>query len=256
MTSAAPYIDPARPPSRFRPFKAMKHMRKLLADKDDTVQAFHIIEALNGNSALQDFKQFVASENGPNLLDKRTQLAKMLDDHDPLNQLPEGSVGRAYVTFMEGEDLSAAGLVAESETQRATAPEYDDDLLWYTNRKRDTHDLSHVLSGYGRDLIGENALLAYSHSQHGGRGSNFIVFMSGFKIKKLAPDGIQLDKVIAEARRNGKAARTIIQEDIADLLRESLEAARKRLGIEAPVMYQRALQVLAEHDIDPEVAFA
>ena len=52
MAHSTPFIDPARPRSRIKPFKAWRHMKKLLADKDDTKQAFQIIAALNGDSTL------------------------------------------------------------------------------------------------------------------------------------------------------------------------------------------------------------
>lgn len=42
MTAPDVYIDPNRPRAKFRPLKAMGHMNKLLADKEDTAQVFHI----------------------------------------------------------------------------------------------------------------------------------------------------------------------------------------------------------------------
>ncbi len=256
MTHATPYIDPSRPRSRIKPFKAWGHMQKLLADKEDTSQVFHIIEALNGDAIVRDFKQFSASENGPSLLAKRSFLPTMLDDHAPLKDLPEGTVGHAYITFMKREGLSAAGLVAESETQREAQLDYDDDLQWYGNRLRDTHDLYHILSGYGRDALGEDALLAYTHSQHGGLGVNFIVFMGSRQIAKLAPPETRVKEVVAEARRNGKAASRIVDQDIEALLREPLDAARKRLNIAEPVIYKRAMKVMTELGIEPMLVAA
>jgi len=256
MTQSAPYIDPARPRSRIKPFKAWGHMQKLLADKEDTSQVFHIIEALNGDAIVNDFKQFSASQNGREIMSKRQDLPTLLDDHAPLKRLPVGTVGHAYVTFMEREGLSAAGLVAESRTQRQGQKDYADDLEWYGNRLRDTHDLYHIMSGYGRDALGEDALLAYTHSQHGGLGVNFIVFMGSRQIAKLAPPDIRVKDVVAEARRNGKAAKRVVDQDIEALLREPIEAARERLGIQKPIMYDRAMRILKEHDIEPALLAA
>ena len=63
----------------------------------------------------------------------------MLDDHDALRKLPEGSVGRVYVDFMEREGLTAQGLVDESMKFRRTKPRFDDMVelygcLLYTSR--------------------------------------------------------------------------------------------------------------------------
>jgi len=182
MDRVTPYIHPERPIPRRKPLKAWRHMQKLIADKEDTAQVFHIIEALNGKSNRKDFARFMRSDTGPSLLKKRTFLPDILDDHAPLKALPKGSVGRAYVDFMEREGLTAHGLVEESLQQRAHHTKYDDDLLWYSDRLRDTHDMYHVLTGYGRDALGEDALLGYTHSQHGGMGVSFIAYMGNRQI--------------------------------------------------------------------------
>ncbi len=251
MTSPVPYIDPARQRSRIKPLKAWKHMQNLIADKEDTAQVFHIIEALNGNVKLNDFNRFMASENGPSLLAERSDLPTMLDNHGPLEELPEGTVGREYIKFMQSEGLSAAGLVAESEVLNSSTKSFDDDLSWYMNRGRDTHDLYHVLTGYGRDALGEAALLGYTHSQHGGLGISFIAFMGGMKIAQQAPRDAKVKAVIAEGRRNGKAAARIVDQDISALLREPIADARKRLNISEPVLYKRALEIFSEYELEP-----
>ncbi len=256
MTSPVPYIDPARQRSRIKPLKAWKHMQKLIADKEDTAQVFHIIEALNGNVKVNDFERFMNSDQGPALLAKRADLPPMLDDHAPLKELPQGTVGRAYVEFMEREGLSAAGLVAESEKNNANRQQFDDDLAWYMNRGRDTHDLYHVLTGYGRDALGEAALLGYTHSQHGGLGISFIAYMGGRTIAKEAPRNANIKEVIAEGRRNGKTAARIVDQDIDALLREPIADARARLGIKEPVLYKRALEVFSEYELDPAAVAA
>lgn len=226
-------------------------MQKLIADKEDTEQVFHIIEALNGDSVLRDFDRFLASEHGPRLMAERSYLPDMLDDHDFVGTMPEGSVGQAYIKFMTREGLSAAGLVAESESHRLTAHNFDDDLLWYINRLRDTHDLYHVLTGYGRDALGEAALLRYTHSQHRGRGISFIAFMGARQIAKFAPSEARIKDVMAEAKRNGENAQRVIDQDIKALLAEPLDAARARMGIVRPDAYRKALDVLASSELEP-----
>ncbi|MFN3211527.1 MAG: Coq4 family protein [Henriciella sp.] len=256
MPTAATYIHPDRPIPRRRPLKAWRHMQKLIADKEDTAQVFHIIEALNGKSTRKDFARFMRSEIGPDLLNKRTFLPDILDDHAPLKALPKGSVGRAYVEFMEREGLTAHGLVEESLQQRAHHAQYDDDLLWYSNRLRDTHDMYHVLTGYGRDALGEDALLGYTHSQHGGLGVSFIAFMGNRQIAKEAPREARVKEVLAEGRRNGKAAKRIIDQDIIALLDQPLAEVRERLNIKKPVLYRQALDVFKAYDQDPQLVAA
>jgi len=251
MTSHKPFIDPNRPKPKRRPLKAWRHMQKLIADKEDTAQVFHIIEALNGDASRKDLDRFVRSPNGRDLLDRRTFLPDLLDQHSPLKALPKGTVGRTYVDFMEREGLTAHGLVEESLEQRETHETYDDDLLWYVNRLRDTHDMYHILTGYGRDALGEDALLGYTHSQHGGLGIRFIAYMGNREIAKVAPREARVKEVLAEARRNGKAATRIVEQDIEKLLDQPLNEVRERLNIKEPVLYKRALRVFESYNQDP-----
>ena len=241
-----PMIHPARKPPRFRPFKAMAHMNRLLADKEDTEQVFHIIDALNGRSLLRDLKAFAATPEGARLIAARDTLPAMLDDHDALRAYPAGSVADHYVRFMEREGLTAQGLVDESE--KYGRPKYDDVVEWYGNRLRDTHDLFHVLTGYGRDGLGEAALLAFSHEQNGGRGVLFIAWMGCRQITKSVPRHIDIKACYQEGRANGRAARKIVREDVRTLLSEPLEAARARLNIKPPVAYRRALEQIQALD--------
>lgn len=256
MTRPVPYIHPERPTPRRRPLKAWRHMQKLIADKEDTEQVFHIIEALNGDSTRRDFARFMRSDRAETLLRARTFLPDILDDHAPLKALPEGTVGRTYVDFMQREGLTANGLVQESLANRQTHETYDDDLLWYINRLRDTHDMYHVLTGYGRDALGEDALLGFTHSQHGGLGVNFIAFMGNRQIAKVAPKAARVKDVLAEGRRNGKAARRIIEQDIIALLDQPIDEVRAALNIAEPVLYKQALRVFGDLDQEPQLAAA
>jgi ubiquinone biosynthesis protein COQ4 len=244
QADAEVYIHPGRRPLRVQPLKAWRHMQKLIANKEDTEQVFHIIEALNGRSFEKNFKAFMASPEGPKLLRERQYLPPILDDHSWIEKLPEGTVGRAYVEFMRREGLSAQGLVEESEKFRSKAREFDDDYLWYANRLRDTHDLFHVLSGYNRDALGEASLLAFTYSQTPGPGVLFIAFMGCRTIAKHAPKEARIMDCFREGKRNGAKAEKIMRQDIVALMHEPLDAARARLGIEKPVSYHRALKVL------------
>jgi ubiquinone biosynthesis protein COQ4 len=240
-------VHPDRQPPRIRPLKAWSHMRQLIANKEDTEQVFHIIEALNGRALMTNLEAFAATEEGQKHLAERQYLPPLLDDHGWIQKLPEGTVGRAYIDFMKREGLSAQGLVDESEKFRSQLNDYDDDLTWYANRLRDTHDLFHVLSGYNRDALGEASLLAFTYSQNPGRGVIFIAFMGARTIAKAAPKAARIMDCFWEGKRNGAAAKRIVREDIIALMHEPLDAARARLGIRKPEAYHHALRVLKDH---------
>jgi ubiquinone biosynthesis protein COQ4 len=245
------FRHPDRPTPRFRPFKALSHFRKLLADKEDTEQVFHIFESLPRKGFVTDAKAFVESARGQHLMQKEPFLPTILDDHATLQKLPQGTVGRAYVDFMTREGLSAAGLVAESKKMESRARDYGDQIGWYVDRLRDTHDLLHVLTGYGRDGLGEQCVLGFTYGQTRNLGNLFIAYLGGFELNRRVKAGAPVMAAIREGQRCGTAAPNIIDEDISELLAEPLEAARKRLKIGAPTQYHRAHEAYRSVGIDP-----
>ncbi|MEP3891575.1 MAG: Coq4 family protein [Hellea sp.] len=237
---------------RIRPLKAYKHFRNLIADKEDTTQVFHIVEALDGSNLEKDFNRFTATPEGQARFAERKELVPLLDDHAALRKLPMGSVGQHYCDFMETQGLSAQGLVDEYDRfGKRLEDHYAPDVAWYGNRRRDTHDLMHILTGYSRDALGEACVLSFTHSQHGGLGIYFISHMVPFEIRKEAPKGSPVWKAVREAKKNGKIAENIIREDIMALLGENLDAARARLNIKAASQYNKVHQIMQDNGMDP-----
>ncbi len=245
------FRHPDREPPRFRPFKALSHFRRLLKDKEDTEQVFHIFECLPRKGFLPEAKAFIDSPRGQALMASEPFLPTILDDHEALKKLPAGTVGRAYVDFMQREGLSAAGLVAESDKMRRGRPVYNDQIQWYANRLRDTHDLLHVLTGYGRDGLGEQCVLGFTYGQNRNLGNVFIAYLGGLELKRRIKTNAPVFAAIRQGQRHGTAAPKIIDEDINALLAEPLESARKRLGIGSPTQYHAAHGTYRARGIDP-----
>lgn len=245
------FRHPDREPPRFRPFKAFSHFRRLLKDKEDTEQVFHIFECLPRKGFLPEANAFIDSPRGKALMESEPFLPTILDDHETLKTLPAGTVGRAYVDFMQREGLSAAGLVAESDKMRRGRPVYNDQIQWYANRLRDTHDLLHVLTGYGRDGLGEQCVLGFTYGQNRNLGNIFIAYLGGLELKRRIKTDAPVFAAIRQGQRHGTAAPNIIDEDIRALLAEPLEAARKRLGIGQPTYYHAAHSAYRARGIDP-----
>ena len=237
---------------RIRPIKAYKHFRKLIADKEDTIQVFHIIEALDGNNLTRDFKKFMKTAKGQAQFKAQRKLVPLLDDHEALRKLPLGSVGQHYCDFMETQNLTAQGLVDEYDRfGKRLEDYYPADVAWYGNRRRDVHDLIHVLTGYSRDALGEASVLNFTFSQQGGFGLYFIAHMAAIQMLKSTPKGLPVWGAVREAKANGKLAHSIIQEDISALLSQPLDQVRQSLGIRPATQYQIVHEGLAEAGIDP-----
>jgi len=246
-----PLVHPDRPAARFRPFKALRHFQNLVADKEDTEQVFHIIKALSGKSFARRTEAFWNSERGKAVMAQKTSLIERLDNHAELRKMPLGSVAHAYCDFMEREGLTAQGLADEYDSFADKGNRYNDLMERYSNRLRDTHDLFHVLSGYGRDALGEQALLAFSYSQNPNLGTLFIAYAGGNVIRKDLPSSIPVFGAIREGQRHGKMAKKIVDQDIMALLPMPLEDARAMLNIKPPETYNKAHDLMRSGGVDP-----
>jgi ubiquinone biosynthesis protein COQ4 len=239
-----PLIAPDRKVSGFRPLKVLHHFSKLVDNKEDTEQVFHIIEATKGRRSHAQARDFICSPEGQRFLAEGVDIPAMLDDHARWADCAPNSVAAHYIAFMKREGLSAAGLVAESHRWAPPESLPRDQTQWYFDRLRDTHDLFHVLTGYGRDALGEVSLLGFSYEQNHNTGILFIAYAGARQIKKVSGTKAPLFAAIKEGRKLGRAAAKIAHQDIAALMHEDIGEARARLGIGRPEVYRQCLAIL------------
>jgi ubiquinone biosynthesis protein COQ4 len=247
-----PLVAPERKVSGFRPFKVLHHFGKLVEDKEDTEQVFHIIEATKGKRSHNQAWGFIASDEGQRFLREETNIPAMLDDHARWADCGPNSVAAHYIAFMKREGLSAAGLVAESHKWLPADARHADLTEWYFERLRDTHDLFHVLTGYGRDALGEASLLGFTYQQNHNKGILFIAYAGARQIKKVSGTKAPLFAAIKEGRKLGKAAAKIAHQDIAALMAEDIGEARARLNIGNPEVYRQCLAILQSEGVARE----
>lgn len=239
-----PLVASDRKTSGFRPLKVLHHFGKLIEDKEDTEQVFHIIEATKGRKSHAQAHAFIRSPEGQRMMSGGVDIPAMLDDHARWADCAAETVAAHYIAFMKREGLSAAGLVAESHKWAPPESLPQDQTQWYFDRLRDTHDLFHVLTGYGRDALGEASLLGFSYEQNHNKGILFIAYAGARQIKKVSGTKAPLFAAIKEGRALGRAAAKIAHQDIAALMREDIGEARKRLNIGKPEVYRQCLAIL------------
>ena len=228
-TMAAPIMQPRRK----RDWRAaLKAMQRLLANKEDTLQVFEIMRALNGDAAARGYDKLLQTEEGGRIAYEHVELADKLMDAAWLDSFAPGTVGATYRDFVRSENLSAEGLV-EISRQREAQVDILHPYAWYGRRERDIHDIWHILSGYHRDGLGEASLVAFSYAQTRGLGWAFIAV---FAILRALPSKAAVQAILQGYRR-GKAAKWLPGEDYVRLLNEPLETARRRLNITPPTLY-------------------
>jgi ubiquinone biosynthesis protein COQ4 len=249
MTATAPFYSLDRPKQKFQPLRAYRHFRKLIDDKEDTAQVFYMSDCLPSQRSQRIAAEFCRSAPGRTLTATEPYLPDILDDHDTLLAMPQGSVAHAYVAFMRKEGLSAAGLVEASTLPGRKS--YPDQMQWFMDRTRDTHDLAHILTGYGRDALGEQCVLGFTDGQHHDWTDWFIAWIGAVEFTMRIKSDAPVFRAVAEAQRNGRASLAIYAQDIRSLLAEPLEAARARMGIRPPLWYERSHERLRARGIDP-----
>jgi ubiquinone biosynthesis protein COQ4 len=218
---AAPRLDLLR---------ALHALRALLRDKEDTAKVFEIMRALNGGATVKGYHRLLRTPEGSTLAAARTEMAPILDDDATMAQFAPGTVGASYFAWKRAEGLSAEGLAEVSRSVNGAAKPGDDNpYAWFGRRTRDIHDLWHVLSGYGRDGLGEASLVAFSFAQTGGLGWGFIAM--GATVQALKRGEFGAIRAIIEGWRRGRHAAWLQGQDYRHVLGEDLEAARQRLRI-------------------------
>lgn len=246
-----PLMLPGRPPARYDFPKAWRHFKRLIKDKENTAEVFPIFEALPWRGVYDAALAFLKSERGQQIRKSEPSLVTLLDDHAALRKLPAGSLAHVYCDFMEREGLSAQGLVDELNTYRPADQYFDDQVDWYFRRMRDTHDLLHILTGFGRDALGEQCVLAFTYGQQPALAHLFLGYAGAFEIAKRMTVKVPVFRAVREAQRMGTACPRLVEMPIRELLAMPYEDARKRLGIGEPRYYREAHAKWRAAGIDP-----
>ena len=220
------------------PLAAIKSMIRLVRNPTHTHEVFTIIKALSGSDLQKGLERFKGTEFGEKVLRNRLQLRDSLKKRNLLAELPDGSLGREYQKFVQEENLSADGL--EKANERSLQAEITDpELKLFAARQRDMHDLWHVVTGYGRDELGEACLLAFTYAQNKNRGVGFIAFVGCFKL--FANYRFNALKAIFQGYRIGRKAAWLPEQDWESLLVNQLNNVRDHLNISKPSRYLASL---------------
>jgi ubiquinone biosynthesis protein COQ4 len=230
------------PLPRFDVLRAGRALAALLRDPDDLPQVFTLIDSMSGTAPHRLLRGFRKSAIGARILRERPDIGARLADREALRALPAGSLGRAYLAFVESEGISAEGIREASVSSGATGYATPD-LDYLRARMRDTHDLWHTVTGYKGDLLGELSLLAFTLGQHWNTAIAAIVvagFLKGFA-RGAGP-------FVVQGWRRGRSAEWLPALDWESLLPLPLGEVRTRLGVGDPPVYEpvRTAQLRAE----------
>jgi ubiquinone biosynthesis protein COQ4 len=202
--------------------RAWRALRALLADADATRHAFEVSYALDGDVARRRLERFVAHAEGRRLLFERPSLLAALSDRESLARMPQESLGRAYLAHMDRYGFDPAKL---PELRRQTDPvkHRDEVTEWFLERTDLTHDLWHVLTGYGAD---------FTTAQLGGRSNAFLSVGAGLESWRRIGGG--WPRYLWRAWRRGRRAAPLDVLPWEALLPLPLDDVRRAVGVEPP----------------------
>lgn len=167
----------------------------------------------------------LADPTGRRILRDRPRISSKTLSMTHLRSLPTGSVGRAYVDWLDREGVTP-------DTRSAVRYIDDEECAYVMQRYRECHDFFHAVTGLPIVKEGEVALKAFEFA-------NTLLPMTGLSMlavttmKKQERSrfwGIYLPWAI----RNGVRSKEVINVYWEEQLERSVEDLRKELGIEQP----------------------
>jgi ubiquinone biosynthesis protein Coq4 len=140
-----------------------------------------------------------------------------------LEGLPPGSLGRVFA-----DHCRARGL----DPNLVHVPP-DDEIGWFLNHLYQTHDIWHVVTGWGNDLAGEVGLGGFYAAQL--RSPTFFGYMQAlvnFNVIWRRADLDEVSAAFSEGYRCGKAAEPLFGTDWDELWTLPIRQVRERFAID------------------------
>lgn len=206
-------LPPDLPPLPAQPGqwrRASRSIRALLDDPDDTARAIDVFYAIGGGDFERRVRRVLADPEGRRLLAERPSLLDALCDRDRLEALPVGSLGREYLAYLDANGFEPDGLVMlQRQVQRRWegegTPPLDPTRAWFRERLQLLHDVSHLVTGYGTDGLGEGALLCFDLGLHRQRAGALLVVGAQLEVVRTKLGPRWLSYAIAAWRRGRRA---------------------------------------------------
>jgi len=152
--------DIASSPALARWKHCLSALRRLSQDPTDVQQIFVVGNALNLPTFQKMQGRFLEDPDGRRLFEEWRTIDSQSLDLDALRQLPPGSLGHEYARFLSDNALESD--ILSRTIHRRGAP-----VAYLVLRLRQSHDLWHVLTGFGVDVNGETQIQAFTYGNVG-----------------------------------------------------------------------------------------
>ena len=218
-------------------FGFVRELRRARRTGPGPETVFRLMRPFHGPEFDRIYDGCMADPTARRLLEEGRNLHPVLLDFDAMRSMPEGSLGRAYVEFMERNEIDIVSF-AEASFKNMERADYTTDAAWaMANRLRDIHEIVHVISGYGTDVLGEMCELAFNiREDPRAKASRFAIRSNVSRFRRAGFR--QTEVAFAEAFRRGSTVGLMVGQDWATMLEWPLEDVRAHLGISPPTCYE------------------
>ena len=221
---------------KIRPGAAFRAGLSLLRNINDTKQLFIIFDAIDGPQTEKNFQRFLATPDGAAMTRDRFSLAALLRDRTRLEATPPGSLGQAYLDFLCREKLDTDALAAAERDAGIATLGLEPARRAFMESGFAAHDIIHVISGYGRDPVGEACLLTHVGAQMNLKGVSLFAHALTLREQAASPH-LPILKMAREAIANARAAHWLAGVDWRRQIDKSLDTVRTELFIDRPARY-------------------
>ncbi|MDZ7626945.1 MAG: Coq4 family protein [Parvularculaceae bacterium] len=245
----------ATPPTpKYRPLHALLSVGRLILNKDDTRQVFEVVRAVTRGSIRTLFARIIATPYGRRVVTEPIHLETILGNFPRLRAMAPGTVGRAYVDFMDEAGFTPQGLIDAANEAGVELKDYPD-LQPFARAFRHlevNHDLWHVLTGYGRDPLGEICNLVFTQRQTGNPGLIWIIRtgLAAFKLERWSMPALAAAR---EAARMGESVDFLLQHDVEAMLERPLAEVRREFGFFRPEIYHSIPDAVKQAVLRPKM---
>jgi ubiquinone biosynthesis protein Coq4 len=206
-------------------FRMLRGFYLLSRDPNRLEQVFEIADSGEDMRILREVADHVSKEpQGKRAMAEMPRIGDI--DLKELVKLPEGTLGRAYADFMLSNGLDPASIPIPDIAS-------DRDLRYVKAHLRETHDIWHVVTGFGPDVAGEIGLQAFYLAQLPSRLSSILVAMSFIHIATVnigARDAIMTE--VIRGWNIGKRAKQFFGVRWNEMWSMKLEDVRAMLDVE------------------------
>ncbi|MEE3717143.1 Coq4 family protein [Tumidithrix elongata RA019] len=206
----------------------LKGVVALLRDPNQTESVYDIEDGLRHIKATELAVEFVKSKPGVAELFQERYLAPSVNI-EALLQLPQESLGHAYASYIKDSGF---------DPNFFRPLKVEDDASYFLLRMRQTHDIWHIVAGFGTDVFGELGLKAFELAQT--HRTMSAVLIAGGLLSTLFKHPEELDNLlnqIAIGYRLGTKAKPFLAKKWEENWERPLLEWRQELGVEPAKEY-------------------